>query len=42
MGMENDNKDFTSFVKRWTITVTYIAVVLTGILFLKLYELFIQ
>jgi len=30
------------FIKRWTITVVYIAVVLTGILGLRLYEVFFQ
>lgn len=40
--MGNDAKEFTAFVKRWTITVTYIAVVITGILLLKVYEVFLQ
>lgn len=40
--MESNDKEFTGFVKRWTITVSYIASVLTVILLLKVYELFIK
>lgn len=38
--METD--DFKNFVKRWTITVTYIAFALTVLVGLRIYELFLE
>jgi hypothetical protein len=37
-----NNHDLRKFIKRWTITVTYIAVVITLILGLRVYEVFWQ
>ncbi len=40
--MATEQGEITKFIKRWTITVTYIAVVVTIIAGVKLYEVFIK
>ena len=36
----DEENQFTKFVKRWTITVTYIALMLTIIVGIRVYEVF--
>jgi len=42
MATEQENHDLKRFFKRWAITVTYIAIVLTALLGIRVYEVFYQ